>query len=147
MDLYQLLKQDHLKAKRLFERLADSADGAKKARERLFSELRHELELHTQVEEAHFYPALEEHDEAVDLVEEALEEHDEVKEMLDALDEPDADEDGWFDQLAALQEDFEAHVEEEETRLFPLAQKLLQPAEADEIARAIELDKTAAKAK
>lgn len=147
MDLYQLLRQDHLKVKRLFERLAGAADGAKKSRERLFAELRRELELHTQVEEAHFYPALERHDEATDLVDEALEEHDGVKQLLEALEDADADGDGWFDQLADLQEEVEAHVEAEETRLFPLAQKLLRPPEAEEIARAIEQEKAAAKVK
>ena len=147
MNLYQLLRQDHLKVKRLFERLAETADGAKKSRERLFVELRQELELHTQVEEAHFYPALERHDEATDLVDEAFEEHDEVKLLLEALDGADADEDGWFDQLADLQDEVEAHVEEEETRLFPLAQKLLRQTEAEEIARAIEQEKAAAKVK
>jgi len=147
MDLYQLLRQDHLKAKRLFERLAETADGASKARQRLFTELRQELELHTQVEEAHFYPALERHEEASELVEDALDEHDEMKQLLEALDSADADEDGWFDQLADLQEEVEAHVEEEETRLFPVAQKLLQKPEADAIAQAIEQEKAAAKAR
>ena len=82
MDLYQLLKQDHQKAKRLFEQLSDTSDRAVKSRDRLFAQLKQELELHTQVEEEHFYPALRDEEETKDLVEEALEEHNDVKELL-----------------------------------------------------------------
>jgi hemerythrin superfamily protein len=147
MDLYQLLKQDHQKAKRLFERLVETSEGAKKSRERLFAELKQELELHTQVEEKHFYPVLRDHDETGDLVAEALEEHAEVKELLAALDQADKDDASWAGQLTELQDDVEHHVGEEETELFPRAQKLLDESTSQAIARAIEHDKAAAKAK
>jgi hemerythrin superfamily protein len=144
MNLYQLLKQDHQKVKRLFERLGEASDGTAKQRERLFAELKRELELHTAVEEKHFYPALRDRDEARELVEESLEEHGEVKRLLEELDQADKEEGGWNDQLQELQEDVEDHVEEEETELFPIAQKLLGDARSDEIAKAIEKDKAAA---
>jgi iron-sulfur cluster repair protein YtfE (RIC family) len=144
MDLYQLLKQDHQKAKRLFEQLSDTSDRAVKSRERLFTQLKQELELHTEVEEQHFYPALRDQEETRDLVEEALEEHSEVKEMLEELDSADKEDDGWVEQLAELQENVEHHVQEEETQLFPRAQKVLKKEEADKIAAAIEKEKEAA---
>jgi len=144
MDLYQLLKQDHQKVKRLFEQLSDTSDRTVKSRERLFAQLKQELELHTEVEEQHFYPALRDEEETKDMVEEALEEHDEVNEMLEELDGADKDEEGWSEQLAELQENVEHHVEEEETQLFPAAQKVLKKDKADEIAAAIEKDKQAA---
>lgn len=144
MDLYQLLKQDHQKAKRLFEQLSDTSDRAVKSRERLFAQLKQELELHTEVEEQHFYAALREQEETKDLIEEALEEHNEVKEMLEELDGPDKDDDSWVEQLSELQESVEHHVEEEETQLFPRAQKVLKKEQADEIAAAIEKEKQAA---
>ncbi len=144
MNLYQLLKQDHQKVKRLFERLGEASDGTAKQRERLFAELKRELELHTAVEEKHFYPALRDREEARELVEESLEEHGEVKRLLEELDQADKEEGGWNDQLQELQEDVEDHVEEEETELFPIAQKLLGDARSDEIAKAIEKDKAAA---
>lgn len=140
MDLYQLLKQDHQKAKRLFERLAET-DGASPARERLFAELKHELELHTAAEEKHFYPALQQHEEANDLIEEALEEHSDAKKALGTLDQSDKGEESWAQQLSELQDDIEHHVEEEETEIFPLAQKLLDQSKTTEIAQAIEKDK------
>ena len=144
MDLYQLLKQDHQKAKRLFEQLSDTSDRAVKSRERLFAQLNQELELHTEVEEEHFYPALRDQEETKDLVEQAFEEHNEVKEMLEELDGADKDDDSWAEQLSELQENVEHHVEEEETQLFPRAQKVLKKEQADEIAAAIEKEKQAA---
>lgn len=143
MDLYQLIRQDHQKVKRLFERLAQSDSGTP-SQTRLFAELKHELELHTEIEEKHFYPALQRHDEAKDLVEEALEEHDEVKEVLADLDRADKEDESWTEQLTELQEDVESHIEEEETEIFPVAQKVLDSAQAEAIARAIEKDKAAA---
>jgi iron-sulfur cluster repair protein YtfE (RIC family) len=144
MDLYQLLKQDHQKAKRLFEQLSDTSDRAVKSRERLFTQLKQELELHTEVEEQHFYPALRDQEETRDLVEEALEEHSAVKEMLEELDSADKEDDGWVEQLAELQENVEHHIQEEETQLFPRAQKVLKKEAADKIAAAIEKEKEAA---
>ncbi len=143
MDLYQLIRQDHQKIKRLFERLAQSDRGSP-SQMRLFAELKHDLELHAELEEQHFYPALQRHDEAKDLVEEALEEHDEVKEALEDLDRRNKEDESWAERIAELQEDVEDHVEEEETEIFPVAQKLLDSAQAEAIARDIEKDKAAA---
>jgi iron-sulfur cluster repair protein YtfE (RIC family) len=143
MDLLQSLRHDHQKVKRLFERLADAAN--LKERERLFAELKQELQLHSEIEDQHFYPALEENEEARDLVEEAFEEHDEFKRLLDELDQGAKEDDSWLDQLEELREDVELHVEEEESELFPIAQKLLDKTRADEIAQAIHQAKTAQK--
>lgn len=147
MDLYRLLKQDHQKAKRLFERIAEAGEGAKKTRERLFQELKQELELHTRVEEEHFYPALEEFDETKDLVAEALSEHDEVKEKLAALAQIDTEDESWPSEIEELQADVEHHVEEEENEIFPKARELLDKARTEAIAGAIQEAKSAAKAK
>jgi hemerythrin-like domain-containing protein len=143
MDLYQLIRHDHQKVKRLFERLADAAAGTP-SQARLFGELKHELELHSEVEERHFYAALTRHEEAKDLLEGALEEHGAVGSALEQLDQGDKENAGWTEQLADLQQDVEQHIEEEETELFPLAQKLLDTQELDAIARNIAKDKAVA---
>ena len=46
------------KANELFARLSETSDGAVKTREKLFAELRAELELHTSLEEEHLFPIL-----------------------------------------------------------------------------------------
>jgi len=146
MDVYQLLKQDHQKARQLFKKLSDTTERAEKTRENLFTQLKQELELHTQVEEKHFYPALSDAAATKGLVKEALEEHNEVKQALKALAKADVTAENWIKDVAELQKNVEHHVEEEETELFPLAQKILDKAKAEQIAQAIEKDKAAAEA-
>jgi iron-sulfur cluster repair protein YtfE (RIC family) len=143
MDLYQLIKQDHQKIKRLFERLADAESGSP-SQTRLFAELKRDLDLHTLVEEKYFYPALQEHDEARELIEEAVEEHGDVKATLQELDQADKEADGWTEELSELQQDVEHHVEEEENAIFPLAAELLDAEKAAAIARDIQKEKAAA---
>jgi len=55
MDAFQLLKADHRKVAQLFDQL-ESADG--RAKLQVFQEIKTALELHTQIEETYFYPAL-----------------------------------------------------------------------------------------
>jgi len=143
MDLYQLIKQDHQKVKRLFERLAE-ADSGTPSQARLFAELKRELELHTTVEEKYFYPALQQYREAKGLIEEAFEEHGDVKATLEELDQGDKEDEGWAEELSELQQDVEHHVEEEENAIFPLAAELLDAEQADAIARNIQKEKAAA---
>jgi hemerythrin superfamily protein len=143
MDLYQLIKQDHQKVKRLFERLAE-ADSGSPSQTRIFAELKRELELHTTVEEKYFYPALQQFAQARDLVEEALAEHADVKATLEELDQGDKEDDAWMEEVSELQQDIEHHVEEEENAIFPLAAELLDAAQVEAIARDIQKEKAAA---
>lgn len=143
MDLYQLIKQDHQKVKRLFERLAEAETGSP-SQTRIFAELKRELELHSAVEEKYFYPALQQHPEAKDLIEEALEEHGDVKATLEELDQGDKEDERWAEELSELQQDVEHHVEEEENNIFPLAAELLDAEQAEAIARDIQKEKAAA---
>ena len=58
MTLRTLMLAGPAKANELFARLADTSDGAVKTRERLFAELKAELELRTSLEEQHLFPVL-----------------------------------------------------------------------------------------
>lgn len=85
----EMLKADHRKVKALFEEYEAHQEPADRQRiaERAFQE----LEIHTQLEESTFYPAVEakgDEDEK-DLVAEALEEHAAVKELIAELRELD----------------------------------------------------------
>jgi hemerythrin-like domain-containing protein len=143
MDLYQLIKQDHQKVKRLFERLAEAESGSP-SQTRIFAELKRELELHSTVEEKYFYHALQQYAEAKDLIEEALEEHGDVKATLEELDQGEKEDERWAEELSELQQDVEHHVEEEENTIFPLAAELLDAEQAEAIARDIQKEKAAA---
>jgi hypothetical protein len=57
----QLIQTSPAKANELFAKLADTSEGAVKTRERLFSELKGELELLSSLEEQHLFPVLRKH--------------------------------------------------------------------------------------
>ena len=63
MDVAQLFRRDHAKATDLFEKLSDTSDQAVKTRERLFGQLKMELDAHRQVVEDQLYPILKKHKE------------------------------------------------------------------------------------
>ena len=59
MDALELLKQDHAKVKKLFDK-AESADN--REQKRIFNQIKIELEIHAQIEENIFYPAMQRYD-------------------------------------------------------------------------------------
>jgi iron-sulfur cluster repair protein YtfE (RIC family) len=133
MDILHLIDADHQKVAELFQQL-HHARGNAQNRRRLFAELKEELALHTQAEEQVFYPALQESDEARDMVHNAQEEHRLVAEVLEdmALDVDSGAE--WDEKLSELQENVEGHVEEEENELFEIAHQLFSTKQASQLA-------------
>jgi hypothetical protein len=115
-----LLRADHTRVVATFHRYA--ADLSPRVKRGLVESACLMLELHAQLEEEVFYPAMRAADTAV--VEKSVPEHDEMRMLIAALrgmDPADPDFDETFFQLmrAVLH-----HVAEEETRLFPDAERL-----------------------
>src|SRR6478735_12315710 len=73
------------KANELFARLSETSDGAIKTREKFFSELKAELELHTSLEEQHLFPILRRNAETKDFVAEAIKDNKELRAKLAEL--------------------------------------------------------------
>jgi hypothetical protein len=74
MDFRTVMQAGPAKAIELFAKLADTSDGAVKTREKLFTELKAELELHTSLEEQHLFPILRRNAETKELVADAIKE-------------------------------------------------------------------------
>ena len=68
MSLRTVMQAGPAKANELFAKLFDTSDGAVKTREKLFTELKTELELHTNLEEQHLFPVLRRNAETKELV-------------------------------------------------------------------------------
>lgn len=137
MDPFELLKEDHRKVATLFQEIESASDDAKS---NLFAQLKSELDLHANIEETIFYPALENNGETRDITLEAYEEHKVVKELLAELQSRTPDEE-WSAQLKVLRENVEHHVEEEEGELFDKAGGVLSAEETEEIGDQIEAAK------
>src|SRR6185295_13925215 len=128
MDPFELLKTDHKKVAELFDRLEAGRGDAKLA---TFKKIKHELEVHTRIEETIFYPALEKPEETHDLTLEAYEEHNVVKTLLEELSSAQSASDEWQARAKVLRENVEHHVEEEEGELFDKAKDALSSEQLD----------------
>ena len=124
-DAISMLEADHRKVEELFEEFEDAEESAE--RQETAERICHELEVHAQLEEEIFYPAVaKQADDAAKLVEEAREEHQKMKELIQQLRGlRNADDDQLGEKMEALKECVEHHVEEEEGELFPQAKSEL----------------------
>jgi hemerythrin superfamily protein len=123
MKVTVVLKNDHAAVKRLFARFRQTTDRAGKTRQDLVTRLATELEVHAQVEEEIFYPAMREVPKATKLLKEAHEEHKAVKALVAQMqseDEPDA----LASTVDELREAVLHHATEEERAMFRLAEQL-----------------------
>lgn len=123
MDPFKLLKHDHEKVKDLFAKFQGTK--GEKTRERLFAEIRQELELHSQLEEQVLYPVLKEHQETKAISLEGEQEHHVVKVLLNELSELPVQDEAFTAKLTVLQENVEHHIKEEEGEMFKQARQVL----------------------
>jgi len=141
MDAFELLKKDHEKVSGIFEKLDTTTERGVKTREELFTQLKNELDVHAQIEEQIFYPALEEADETHEITLEAFEEHAIVKQLLAELGELSKDDETWGAKLTVLKENVEHHVEEEEGEMFTGARKVLSSEQIEALGARMEAAK------
>lgn len=125
MNGIQLLKEDHKKARGLFQQLENDGEDDPQKREKLFAELKQELDIHAHIEETIFYPALKKEAETRDITLEGLEEHHVMKVLLRELEANNSDGDRWMPKLKVLMENVIHHVQEEEGEMFIKAQEVL----------------------
>ncbi|MDI6853089.1 MAG: hemerythrin domain-containing protein [Deltaproteobacteria bacterium] len=143
MPLFQMLQKDHDEVKQLFSQIEKGGD-----REKLFSQLKDEVNLHQEVEEKFFYPALEKSNAEVrEKVFESYEEHHVAKTVLKEFDKMSPSDERWKAKLMVLKELVEHHIEEEEKELFKMAKKALDKKQIQEITDKIEQRKSKAKSK
>ena len=129
MDALSLLKEDHEKVKKLLEQLESTTERGVKTREELFSKIKQEMQVHEDIEESIFYPALKEHPKAKEIVLEGYEEHNVVDRLLGELDTLPFDDETWGAKAKVMKENIEHHIEEEEDEMFDKARDVFERAE------------------
>ena len=143
MDALELLKQDHAKVQKLFEE-AESAD--EKEQKAIFSQIKTELEIHAQIEENVFYPAMQRYDELKEMVAESLKEHSNIKTLLQEMATLAGSED-FQDKLEELIDNVEHHAEdEEEGKMFPKVRELVSANELQKLGAQLQAAKGQRKA-
>ena len=131
MNALDLMLNDHEALKQLLEKAGNEEQP--EAREQLLGTIRAELAAHEQMEEQVFYPALQKHDEAKDIVLEGVQEHHVADVILDELMAVSADSDVWKAKMKVLKENIEHHIEEEEGEMFEQAEQMLGSQQLEEL--------------
>jgi len=136
MDALTLLEQDHKKVKQLLEK-AEENNG--KSQKGIFEQIKTELEIHSQIEESTFYPAVQKFEDMKDMVLESIEEHKQVKTLLREMANLDGDSEKFEPKLKVLKENVEHHAEEEEEgKMFPKLRKLMSRDELEQLGQQLE---------
>ena len=134
----QLIQTSPAKANELFAKLAETSGNAVKTRERLFSELKEELELQMKLEEQHLFPVLRKRKETKDLVPDALNDNKETRKALPSWSALRRRARSSPARLAELRKAFQQHVRDERKEFLPAVLKALDDEEAGAIVEKIE---------
>ncbi len=138
MNAVELLKADHDKVDKLFQKVKATEEGEHKE---LFEKIKQELDAHTHIEEKIFYPRLREEDELEDITLEGIEEHHQAKMFLRELASLSEDSEKFEPKLKVLMEDITHHVQEEEGKMFPTVEKVINASELEELGKLMEEEK------
>jgi hypothetical protein len=138
MNLRTLMQAGPIKANDLFAKLSDTSDGAVKTREKLFAELKGELELHTGLEEQHLFPVLRRNTETKDLVVEAIKDNKALRAKLAELDALPKNDEAFPVGLKELQKTFRQHARDDKRELLPAVQRALSEDQVQSVTEKIE---------
>jgi len=138
LTLRTLMQAGPAKANELFTRLAETSDGALKTRERLFAELKAELEAHVDLEEQHLFPVLRKHAETKDLVAAAVKDNKELRALLAELDALPKNDEAFLAKLSELRKAFRQHARDEAKELLPAVRKALSEEQVQDLTERME---------
>ncbi|MEX0750902.1 MAG: hemerythrin domain-containing protein, partial [Dehalococcoidia bacterium] len=118
-DALQVLREDHNKVKEMFQRFERSDDRSEK--KKIAEEAIMELEVHAQIEEEIFYPAMRKQLGNNELLHEAEEEHHVAKMLMEELQTMRLNDKTFDAKFTVLAENVKHHIGEEEGEMFPKA--------------------------
>lgn len=139
MNAIELLKDDHDRVDRLFQKVKATEEGEE--HKKLFEKIKEEFLTHAHIEETIFYPQLKKNEKTKDITLEGVEEHHQAKILIRELSGLSKDSEKFEPKLKVLMEDITHHVQEEEGEMFPKVKKVLSAAELDKLGKEMEEEK------
>lgn len=124
MDIYNYLERDHKKVAKLMRQVIKASNH--RSREKIFLEIKQELELHADPEKDTFYKAIKEHGDPNNEINHGEEEHDEIKKALKKVSQTKNKEE-WLIYFGELKHIVQHHVKKEENEIFEEAKKIFNP--------------------
>lgn len=134
MRIFEAIRHDHDIQRRLADRLI-ATSGESDERRQLYESFKHELQIHADAEERHFYIPLMEVDMSQDKARHSIAEHQEIDELIEKLDETEMSSPAWLTYAKQLHEIVTHHLDEEEHEVFQLAGKALAEKQKEELAK------------
>lgn len=135
--IYQDLKADHDRQRKMFDAIADTS-GDSEERRSGFEALRKELQAHAAAEEESLYATMLSDPELRDEARHSVSEHKEIDDMLADLFETDMSSPAWLVKFKELRHRYFHHIDEEEEEMFPAAAKGLSKAAEHKAAKTYE---------
>jgi iron-sulfur cluster repair protein YtfE (RIC family) len=126
-DAIALLKADHAAVKKLFEQEGKLTKRASAEKIAIFDQIKAALEVHATIVEEIFCPAVKKarSEQVKNEVREGYEEHKQIKTLLVQISDTTPADESYDMKIKVLKEDVEHHVKDEESEMFPDAQKFL----------------------
>lgn len=130
MDIIEMLKDEHMKVKSMFEQLEKTTTAALKTRVEVLAKLESDLLVHMAFEEKVFYPEVKAgaEKEGKELTCEAYAEHEAAVGCMEKLNGLAPDDEMWKAWLMVLKEGVTHHIKEEEGDLFKHARSVIPAA-------------------
>ena len=128
--LQQLMQTGQVKASEIFAKLADTPATAAKARDRLVSDLKAELDRQAAFEEQRLFPLLREHAETKDLVARALKDGEQMRTLLGEIERSPRDGAAFGAKVAALRDLVQRRFRDDSHEILPAVVKALGDDEA-----------------
>jgi hypothetical protein len=138
MSLRTVMQAGPAKANELFAKLFDTSESAVKTREKLFAELKIELELHASLEEQHLFPILRRNAETKGLIADAIKDNKDLRARLAELEGLPKNDEAFSDRLKELQKAFRQHARDEKRELLPAVQRALSEEQVQGVAEKME---------
>ncbi|MBT2543441.1 hemerythrin domain-containing protein [Streptomyces sp. ISL-44] len=127
------LMADHREVEGMFARVQAMASTGQELRD-LIDEITIELVRHSVAEEQYLYPAVREHVEGGGpMADKEIEDHGRVEKMLKRLEKTSTDDAQMSPLLQQLMEEVAAHVQDEESNLFPMLKRACTPQQLDDL--------------
>lgn len=140
--IYQDLKRDHDKQRKMLKELAELKGDSKK-RKSLFETFRLEVQSHAAAEEESLYATMLGEPDLRDDARHSVSEHKEVDDLLGEMMDLDFASDEWEAKFFHMRHRYEHHIDEEEEDMFPAAAKELDDATEERLAEVYEERKPA----
>ena len=124
MNIFEALRQEHEIQRNLVAKLVET-HGDTQERKKIFEQLKHELKIHADAEERHFYIPLIKKDLTQEKARHSVAEHHEMDELIEQLEDTEMDASNWLKIAKELEHKVIHHLDEEEQEVFQMAGKAL----------------------